>query len=207
MKRAMFTIVIGSCCLALVSPSLSSWALGGGGGDSKVLSGDVNGDGSRSISDAVYLLQFLFTGGPPPVESPEPTASSEVVQAIKSTAARMLSKLPTEEEATSLSPFLRGVYDQLRDSLSAIDSSNSEPSVWTSDHARIFAEKLVLMGLVVPLAYHYGGGDEEDDEEEEECQETCRQVWERCRSACDGDFDCQIRCDLQYVNCGMDCTD
>lgn len=29
--------------------------------------GDVNGNGTMDISDAVYLLSFLFTGGPPPV--------------------------------------------------------------------------------------------------------------------------------------------
>jgi hypothetical protein len=30
--------------------------------------GDVNGDGSIDISDAIYLLSRLFTGGPPPVD-------------------------------------------------------------------------------------------------------------------------------------------
>jgi hypothetical protein len=29
--------------------------------------GDVNGDGTKDLSDAIYLLRFLFTGGPPPV--------------------------------------------------------------------------------------------------------------------------------------------
>lgn len=30
--------------------------------------GDVNGDGGVNITDAVYLLDFLFQGGPPPVD-------------------------------------------------------------------------------------------------------------------------------------------
>lgn len=31
-----------------------------------VCNGDVNGDGGRDVSDASYLLNFLFLGGPPP---------------------------------------------------------------------------------------------------------------------------------------------
>ena len=32
-----------------------------------VENGDVNGDDVRNVSDAVYLLRYLFTGGPAPV--------------------------------------------------------------------------------------------------------------------------------------------
>src|SRR2546426_1002407 len=37
--------------------------------------GDVNGDGATDISDATYLLNFLFLGGPAvkPIECPPPT--------------------------------------------------------------------------------------------------------------------------------------
>jgi len=37
-----------------------------GGGDKPVGNGDVNGDGSIDITDAVYLLESLFLGGPAP---------------------------------------------------------------------------------------------------------------------------------------------
>ncbi|MBI4606239.1 MAG: histidine phosphatase family protein [Planctomycetes bacterium] len=40
---------------------LRSWAAGGTGVD-----GDVNGDGTLNIGDPVYLLRFLFQGGPGP---------------------------------------------------------------------------------------------------------------------------------------------
>jgi len=33
-----------------------------------VLNGDTNGDGTRDISDAIYLLSWLFVDGPEPVE-------------------------------------------------------------------------------------------------------------------------------------------
>jgi len=40
----------------------------GGGGVSE--NGDVNGDGARDLSDAVYILTFLFQGGPEPLPCP-----------------------------------------------------------------------------------------------------------------------------------------
>ncbi|MBI4606320.1 MAG: putative metal-binding motif-containing protein [Planctomycetes bacterium] len=40
---------------------------GAGGFDPPILNGDTNGDGGRDISDAVYLLSWLFGGGPEPV--------------------------------------------------------------------------------------------------------------------------------------------
>lgn len=39
----------------------------GGVGAVASQNGDVNGDGTIDISDAVYTLTFLFNGGPPPV--------------------------------------------------------------------------------------------------------------------------------------------
>jgi len=29
--------------------------------------GDVNGDGTPTVSDVFYLINFLFAGGPPPI--------------------------------------------------------------------------------------------------------------------------------------------
>jgi len=42
---------------------------GPGPGDPVLENGDVNGDERRDLSDAVYLLNGLFSGGPAPVES------------------------------------------------------------------------------------------------------------------------------------------
>ena len=44
------------------------------GGTVASANGDTNGDGTRDISDAVYLLAWLFTGGPEPV-APGPTSA------------------------------------------------------------------------------------------------------------------------------------
>ena len=39
----------------------------GGVGVLAVKNGDINGDGSRDISDAIALLNWLFSNGPEPV--------------------------------------------------------------------------------------------------------------------------------------------
>ncbi len=43
---------------------------GGGAGNVPSGNGDVNASGKIDISDAVYLLDFLFVGGPPPLPCP-----------------------------------------------------------------------------------------------------------------------------------------
>lgn len=40
-----------------------------GGNPAAVQNGDTNGDGSRDIGDAIYLLQWLFSGGSEPVSA------------------------------------------------------------------------------------------------------------------------------------------
>jgi hypothetical protein len=43
------------------------WVLEGG---EVVGNGDVNADGGLDLSDAIYLLSFLFQGGPSPFDCP-----------------------------------------------------------------------------------------------------------------------------------------
>lgn len=49
-----------SFLVVLLAPSTNA-------GPMPIGNGDVNGDGSINIGDPVYLLSFLFSGGPPPV--------------------------------------------------------------------------------------------------------------------------------------------
>ena len=59
-------------------PMAHSASDGRGGGAAPLENGDVNGDGMFDITDPVYMLSALFTGGPAPVkiECPEPPAPS-----------------------------------------------------------------------------------------------------------------------------------
>jgi hypothetical protein len=51
--------------VAVVAVSIPSPAQDGAGG-AAILNGDANGDGTRDVSDAVYLLSWLFLGGQEP---------------------------------------------------------------------------------------------------------------------------------------------
>ena len=51
-------------------PGTAARAQGGGGGVCARANGDVDGDQEINLSDAIYLLSWLFRGGPAPVECP-----------------------------------------------------------------------------------------------------------------------------------------
>jgi len=56
------------------------------GGTVASANGDTNGDGTRDISDAVYLLAWLFTGGPEPVPCPGGLPDTGLTKCYSSTA-------------------------------------------------------------------------------------------------------------------------
>ncbi len=69
MKKLLLLSVLFALALTLgrlfTGPSMNASGEGAGGAASE--NGDCNGDGTRDITDAVHLLSWLFTGGPPPV--------------------------------------------------------------------------------------------------------------------------------------------
>lgn len=65
MKRmVVFALVLNAALLGVIVHQLVAIA---SSGPEATQNGDTNGDGGRDISDAVYLLQWLFSNGEPPV--------------------------------------------------------------------------------------------------------------------------------------------
>ena len=65
MKRiVVFALVLNAALLGVIAHQLVAIA---GGGPVATQNGDTNGDGVRDITDAIYLLSWLFTGGGEPV--------------------------------------------------------------------------------------------------------------------------------------------
>lgn len=69
MKKLICCLVV-SYLVLLIGKELKHLAVdatGRGGGIPSAQNGDINGDGARDISDAISLLNWLFSGGPEPV--------------------------------------------------------------------------------------------------------------------------------------------
>ena len=65
MKRLLVVGLFASACLVRSSVAESER---GAGGITVLGNGDVNGDNSLDLSDAIYLLAHLFQGGPAPAD-------------------------------------------------------------------------------------------------------------------------------------------
>lgn len=61
------TLVVVACIINFAVMALFVGGPGASGTSGAVDNGDVNGDRAIDIADAVYMLQHLFSGGPPPV--------------------------------------------------------------------------------------------------------------------------------------------
>lgn len=65
MKRMiLFALILNAALLGVIAHQFTALAGGGAEADDN---GDVNGDGSRDLTDAIYMLTWLFRGGPGPV--------------------------------------------------------------------------------------------------------------------------------------------
>ena len=77
MKTSFAVSLVLNVCLVYVltrrEPATHAQGLAGGGGGQEGVpsqNGDANGDGKRDLSDALYILNFLFLGGPAIKEIP-----------------------------------------------------------------------------------------------------------------------------------------
>jgi len=82
MKRiVVFALVLNAALLGVVAHQLVAIA---GGGAVATVNGDVNGDDRLNIADPVFMLNFLYSGGPPPVAfagGPDHSADIAALQA------------------------------------------------------------------------------------------------------------------------------
>ena len=81
MKRiVVFALVLNAALLGVIAHQLVAIA---GGGAVATQNGDTNGDGSRDITDAVYLLSWLFQGGAEPVAFAQQGGNDEEVAQLR----------------------------------------------------------------------------------------------------------------------------
>jgi len=81
MKRiVVFALVLNAALLGVIAHQLVAIA---GGGAVATQNGDTNGDGARDITDAVYLLSWLFQGGAEPVAIAQEGGNDEEVAQLR----------------------------------------------------------------------------------------------------------------------------
>jgi hypothetical protein len=89
MKRiVVFALVLNAALLGVIAHQLVAIA---GGGAVATQNGDTNGDGSRDISDAVHLLQWLFSGGEPPVAIAQEGGNDDAIEELREQIAELQS--------------------------------------------------------------------------------------------------------------------
>ena len=86
----LMTVLIFNAVLLLGLFSLRNLpAAPGGGAGIASRNGDVNGDDRLNVSDAIYLLKFMFSGGPEPVAcGQEMDCCEEILQRLDEIASR-----------------------------------------------------------------------------------------------------------------------
>src|SRR5262245_21157128 len=94
------------CSSAMFLFAWGVWAPAGAAGAPLIKNGDVNGDGTMDLSDAVYLLQNLFLGGDPPVpitcpECPECPECPDPCPPAPKSQARIFNDLLCNQTATT----------------------------------------------------------------------------------------------------------
>ncbi len=97
-----------------------------GGVPTATENGDVNGDALLDLSDAVYLLNHLFNGGPEPVAIAQESSLTAEQQEILSHLS--LVDLPTDEEGnTARTIVFTGVNVQIVNGLGATNGNSGNP--------------------------------------------------------------------------------
>ena len=96
MKRiVVFALVLNAALLGVIAHQLVAIA---GGGAVATQNGDTNGDGTRDLSDAVHLLQWLFSGGEPPVAIAQQGGDDEEITELRVQVVALRSEMDAFQE-------------------------------------------------------------------------------------------------------------
>lgn len=132
-----YSLLVAVTCglnLAILTAYFGDTRAHGAGPGTAIENGDVNGDLSLDIGDPVYLLSYLFNGGPAPVAfagSPTCDFTQDEFDLLKDLAANHLSieSLPDGLGGTNKTVRLSGVNLQVVNGLGTTDTTNGVGNV------------------------------------------------------------------------------
>jgi hypothetical protein len=92
---ALLAFLLVNACLLLAVLSLRVHSIGGGAAPLATLNGDMNCDGKRNLTDAISLLQYLFSQGPEPCAIAQEAGVLERLDALKDQVTALQASLST----------------------------------------------------------------------------------------------------------------
>jgi len=201
MKRTYFIALSAGALFGLAFQVLPVGALEGGRASRN---GDVNGDGTRDISDAVALLSFLFQGGPEPVAIELENGGLDMEdEAPMFGSAEILAGLPTDAELAPLPAQLKSGFVSVRRLFQTLAAQGPKGDPVFRLHVVAVAGNF-LATLNERLCRFIPGGC---------CTADCEAAYDECIEAIPGDevteenLDEYLACETKRVRCLADCPD
>lgn len=201
MKRTYFTALSAGVLFALAFQVLPVGALEGGRASRN---GDVNGDGTRDISDVVFLLSFFFQGGPEPQALELENGGLDMEdEAPMFGSVEILANLPTDAQLAPLPAKLQSGYLSVRRLFETLAAQG--PKGGPTLQLRVVATAGTLLEtLNARLCSYIPAGC---------CQVDCEAAYDDCIERIPGDqiteenLDDYLACESKKVRCLAGCPD
>lgn len=182
----------------------------------RIRNGDINGDGSRDISDMIAGLQWLFSGGPSPVNPEGDDPAAERLAAIQKRAGGILANLPTEEQITKLPRRFRRGFLKVRKvfASAAVNAANWSPKdlrhyansvSWVGEYLSTAAVALSDFNPRILDPNCIPGCVAEHDECPNGCPEADVELDDEILGPLDSNMECNMECDLKLADCIARC--
>ena len=209
MKRTALIALIAVIALGFVTQVLPVLAAElGGGGARRVRNGDVNGDGVRDISDVIYHLSNLFSGGPEPLQLEDEAPPTSLLAEVQASAERILGKFPKQEEISQLPPRARKYMSYYHGLVAS--AAASAPS-WTAAELDRHAGSLHAVLVAWPIYQSLICQIFPERCIDWDCMDRCGDQLEWCLNGCQGKpgleyTECFLACNTAFAECSLDCV-
>lgn len=158
-KLLVVGVFLNAALLFAVWREVSAVAQGAGADPVATTNGDTNGDGDRTIVDAVYLLEWLFRGGPAPVAiAQDGGLSGDEVALLKEilphlSVEQLRTFNPNDSEETVKTIRLSAVNLQIVNGLGATNGNTENPQHGDPEQSEVNG----LGNLIVGYGEQFGG--------------------------------------------------
>ena len=171
--------------------------------------GDVNGDRQVNIGDPIFLLSFLFSGGPEPVDDSPRPLTPEMIELVQTSSQRILEDLPGDDVLHELPRRIARAYLAVRE---VYENAFMEAPAWTTEdlarHRSMVKNSVSLTALLTWTVCQFIPSLCVDPD----CIDRCEAEYNACLDDCPpvtdpGYFQCSLACTEAFFDCTQGCTD